>query len=192
MISGLWDQASHWAPCSGGNLLETLSLSFCPSLNSCRHAHLCSFSKINKSLKSRIYGEWVFNDWVLFLLFNLALFHSFLFILWQIHTFFWPTATLEPPRKLLQEWRWVLHLSSLFPPSACLSSFWNLLTFSPCFMDEWLRKWYLFIFHQRWVFHLGKPTFPSYHEAETFPVSSLLSTGILFSSTRKFFFSLRC
>ena len=45
MISGLWDQALHWAPCSAGSLLEILSPF--PSLS-------FSLNKINKIFKKKI------------------------------------------------------------------------------------------------------------------------------------------
>lgn len=53
----------------------------------------------------------------------------------------------------------------------------------------WMIKEMTFIYiSPKMSFSSGKPTFPCYNEAETFLTSSLLSTGILFSSLRKFSF----
>ena len=81
-------------------------------------------------------------------------------------------------RKLTKSKDWCVFILIL---SQCLSSAWIADVF-PIFYEWVIKKWYFFLSHQGWVFHLGKTAFPSYNETEMFLISSFLPTGILFFS----------
>lgn len=109
----------------------------------------------------------------IFALLDPASFHNFLFVILQICAFCWLACQESSPRA--KTGVFILVLSQCLS-SACIANVF------PIFYEWVIKKWHFFISHQRWVFHLGKPAFPSYNETEMFLISNFLWTGILFIS----------
>lgn len=114
---------------------------------------------------SRIYGELVLDYWVFFSLFLILLgfIIPFYYIAYLCIPLSHSCCSLAKRAPQGKDGVLLLVLSLL---TGCLSSTWCILTFSLHFMNEWLKKWHLLVSHQKWVFHLGKHTFPRPTEAE--------------------------